>query len=215
MMKTEFDIETKLTKRLFYVDATPEKYTPEKVIECVAASYGYKLVPYKFQNRSEFDQIFKKQTDPIDILYISAHGKKDGIELEDKARKNSSFIDWDSLSSLICEAEGLGEETNIFLACCNGGFRRVALKFMSYCQSVDFVAGLPCELYSRREALAFHTFLDHINRGSDSSRIESAVTNAIDQQFKVYLRYEMDVEIALYHDGYDENHPFELIDDTT
>jgi hypothetical protein len=108
------------------------------------------------------------------------------------------FLSWSELALVICEAGGLSKQSTIYLGCCDGGFKRAALTLMAACPTIHQVAGLPCKLAIRREALAFHTFVDHVHRFSDASRISKAVSTATDHQFNVYNRHEMDAEIAAF-----------------
>jgi hypothetical protein len=147
---------------------------------------------------SNLKTISNMRRDPFDILYIAAHGDIDGIALEDRDKESSVFLSWSELALVICEAGGLSKQSTIYLGCCDGGFKRAALTLMAACPTIHQVAGLPCKLAIRREALAFHTFVDHVHRFSDASRISKAVSTATDHQFNVYNRHEMDAEIAAF-----------------
>ncbi|MEO0618784.1 MAG: hypothetical protein AAFZ01_05835 [Pseudomonadota bacterium] len=188
-----------MTKNILYIDATPDNAIPKQIIECVAKSFDYDVDCYTVTSRPALEKYFESiAVRKIDILYIAAHGNTDGIALQSKNGANQGFIDWRDLATIICAAEGLQQTSTLFLACCDGGFKRAALILMARCLDINTVAGLPCKLALSNEGLAFHTFVNHLHRNSDAQRIARAVTTATDQQFNIFFRHEMDAEIAQF-----------------
>jgi len=187
-------------KNILFVDATPDNKVPRKIIECIAESYGYDLEPKPYTNKLSFINDIQNSPRNIDILYIAAHGNIEGILLENHEKKNREFIDWRELSDIICAAGGLTKNSTVFLACCDSGFKRAALILMTRCPTINVVAGLPCKLSIQREGLVFHTFVDQLNRSKDAYSIAEAVKASTDHNLNIFIRQEMDAELAIFHE---------------
>lgn len=208
-------VAQKYKKTMIYIDAIRSKErdgepNAHKLIQCIwesqSDSFGdFNFAYHKYIEMSGLKLFFENYDEDAAIIYISSHGTQKGLNLESECGCGDCTMTWRELSLIICESDSLVEETCLFLGSCLGGFKRGALQIMSDCFFINNVSGLPCELVMRREALAFHVFCSHLDRKSDARRIENAVTIAIEQQFNVFVRSEMDVEIALYTAGYDEN----------
>ena len=189
-------------KNILYLDTTPDITEPPKVIKEIAEHYGYQVQYHSYFSRDSFESFIDSTSRPYEILYFASHGDPNGVQCGDQCQTGITGYTWPELGALFCRSQGLNENSTIFLASCDGGFKRGAMILMANCTKINAVAGLPCKIEVSNEAIIFHAFLRHLCKNSSSSQIEEAVTLVSGQQFKMFKRYEMDVEIGLFTNIY-------------
>jgi len=183
---------------ILYLDTTPDITEPPEIIKTVAAHYGYNVDYHRYYDQESFENYVQSAKRPFEILYFASHGDPKGVQCNNEHGSAIGDFSWPELGLLFCQAEGLNENSTILLASCDAGFKRGAMTLMANCDKINAVAGLPCKMEIQNEAIIFHTFLRHLCANSSAEQLESAVSNASGQQFKMYKRYEMDVEIGLF-----------------
>ena len=183
---------------ILYLDTTPDITEPPKVVVEIAKHYGYTVDYHRYYNRQSFESYVRSAERPFEILYFASHGDPGGVQCNNEMGSAIADFSWPDLGALFCEAGGLNENSTILLASCDAGFKRGAIILMANGLQINAVAGLPCKMEVQNEAIIFHTFLRHLCRNSSAQQIEDAVTLSSGQQFKMFKRYDMDVEIGLF-----------------
>lgn len=189
-----------MTKKdhILFIDATPDNKHPLPMIKAIAEGYGYDFSSRESYSESQILKDIENYERPIDILYIAAHGDEKGIEFQDHGGGTVGDIDWETLADTICLAGGLEEKSTIYLACCRGGYKNMALTLFGVCDTVCTVAGVACDLDLPTEALIFHTFLDNYRKNSDAKKTEQAIRVGCDHEFNIYKRVDHELDITLY-----------------
>ena len=187
-----------MSKSILYLNMTPDIEVGTELIEAVAKEYGYKIIKHDFHSRCSFEMFIKSAEQPFEVLYFASHGDANGVQCNDSLQSSIADFSWPELGELFCRAGGLTANSDILLASCDAGFKRGAMALMANCYKINTVAGLPCKVDAMNDALIFHTYMHQKRKYASASQIEQAVTVAAGQEFKVYSRFEMDVEIAQF-----------------
>jgi len=199
-----------MTKHILFIDVTPDNRHSSNSIEEIAKSYEYTYEYRQAHTKEGLLVDIRNYQRPFDILYIGAHGNKNGIGLQNQDGEDIGNLCWRELGQSICGSEGLQENSTVYLACCDGGFKRTALTIFGECLKVNIIAGVACDLNIRTEALVFHTFLEQIRKNNDAERTQKAVQAATDHQFNIFLRQDHDVEIGQFAYMYLGYNPFDI-----
>jgi len=99
-----------------------------------------------------------KNTEKLDILYISAHGNSKGFCNQD----NSININWLDLAYEICASDCLEDDAILLLSCCRGGLNEIAFDMFWSCPAISYVCGPRQEVESVESIIGFNILLFNI-----------------------------------------------------
>jgi len=129
----------------------------------------------------------------IDMVFVGAHSNMDLISNDNLGTETLS---WKEFADHLCGCDGITDKTKIYLGCCDGGFKNIALTLMSRCPKIYSVSGVPCVLNTKQSPLAFHALLYGLSINADDQHIARMVTAAIGLSFNIHSRIEMLGELA-------------------
>ena len=90
---------------------------------------------------------------PYDYIYVASHGNAEGIS------GNDYSVAWYEFADHVCVAETINDNCIFLLACCRGGFRRVAYDMFAGCPLIEYVFGPRWNLTKSDITTAFHIFI--------------------------------------------------------
>lgn len=129
----------------------------------------------------------------IDFLYLGAHGNHECF-----GEKTPPYTSWDDFASALCQSQRLNTDAVLFLGCCHGGLKKVAMTIFANCDQVRFVCGPRWKASKHEISVAVHVFLYNLLIGKEEPTIAAErCTSATGIAFPFYDRYELDTEIEL------------------
>ena len=89
-------------------------------------------------------------------------------------------------------------EATLFMGCCRGGMKTVALKLLKECDKIDYICGPSWNTKGRDLVTAFTTFsLNRLSNGEEPAIAAERASKATGQTFICYDRQELEAEIEL------------------
>ncbi len=129
----------------------------------------------------------------FEIIYLGAHADCSGF-----GESNGTLHPWENLGAAICGSDCMVPEGTLFLGCCRGGMKTVALKILKQCAKIDYVMGPNWKSKGGNLATAFAAFTRSrlINSDEPAEAAERA-SKAVGQVFTCYDRQELEAELEL------------------
>jgi hypothetical protein len=152
-----------------------------KEIEWVSQDDFYSQIPF---NGSE----------KFNLVYLAAHADMYGFG-ESEGR---TLHDWSDLATAICATSCMMPGATLFLGCCRGGMKTVALKIFKDCDQIDYICGPLWNTKGTKLIQAFNSFAEcKFAENLEPAAIRERMTSAAGQQFSCYDRQELESEIAM------------------
>lgn len=137
----------------------------------------------------ELEETFDKFRDDdakFDYFYLCAHGNTGEFGINDIG------VPWSQLALLICTRGILSENAMVLLACCKGGFYRVACELMASCLSINAVCGVTWTVLPEDLSAGFTVFVYNIEQKRAEPRYAAEkATLATDFTFKCTTRDDL------------------------
>lgn len=125
------------------------------------------------------------------IIYLGAHA--DGWGFGEQGLQSQG---WEVLGTAICESDCMLPEGTLFLGCCRGGMKTVALKILQQCDKIDYIFGPNWNTKGGDLVTAFTTYTrNRLTNGEEPSIAASRASEAAGQKFTCYDRQELEAEI--------------------
>jgi len=129
----------------------------------------------------------------FEIIYLGAHADGSGF-----GESNGIFYPWEKLAAAICASDCMIPEGTLFLGCCRGGMKTVALKILMQCARIDYIMGPNWKSKGGDLANAFATFTrSRLIDGDEPAKAAVRATEAAGQMFTCYDRQELEGELEL------------------
>jgi hypothetical protein len=146
-------------------------------------------------SRDDFlSQISKTPGEKFHLVYVAAHADMNGFG----ESGGYSLHDWDDLSSAICETSCMLPGATLFLGCCRGGMKTVALTMLKGCDQIDYICGPIWNTKGTRLIQAFNSFVEcKFAENLEPNAIRERMTSAAGQNFSCYDRQELEAEVAM------------------
>ena len=174
-------------KRLLLIRATTD-YSAEVVehMKQICNLLGIEFVLYDYVNLDDF-KAFATSEGSFDFLYLGAHGSHGCF-----GERCPPHTRWAGFGLAICESAILREGTVVFLGCCHGGLKRVALILFCNCPQIVTVCGPRWKVDQFDVALGLHTFLNNILIKMEEPDCAAARTQeATGRSFPIYNRFDL------------------------
>lgn len=183
--------------KLLFLQVTSDYDRLADSIKIIAHLFGYGFISHRYTTADELSDFLSGaqfQNEKVDLIYIGCHSNAECMAPSSDSAE-AERMKWSAVAVALCGCQGLSDNTKIILGGCSAGAKRVALTFMINCESIGYVAGVPCLLNGHQAPLALHTLLYGLSRQLDDTTIAANVSAAIGIQFRFYSRLEMDAEI--------------------
>jgi len=138
---------------------------------------------------------FRKQIsegEKYDFIYLGAHA--DGNGFGESA--TTALHSWESLAVEICSTECIRPNGTLFLGCCRGGMKAVAIKIFTNCDTIDYICGPHWKVTGNDLTAAFQAFVQsRIKKNEEPCKAAERATEACGFRFSCYDRQEFLPEI--------------------
>jgi hypothetical protein len=138
---------------------------------------------------------FERQMSPdkkYDFVYLGAHadgagfGQTHGVVLHP----------WESLAYAICSTNCILPGGTLFLGCCRGGMKTVALKILTACHTIDYICGPHWTVTGNELTAAFQAFVhSRVKKKEEPCKAADRATEACGFKFSCHDRQELEAEI--------------------
>src|SRR5882724_1790156 len=136
------------------------------------------------------NRVFGKK---FEIIYLGAHADGSGF-----GESNGTLHPWESLAAGICNSDCIVPEGTLFLGCCRGGMKMVALKILMQCAKIDYIVGPNWKSKGVDLVAAFVAFTRSRRRaGDEPAKAAACASEAAGQIFTCYERQELEAELEL------------------
>ena len=181
-------------KRLLFVKATKDYNEPViSHISSVCKLLDVEFIEYDFKTLSVFENDCK-DLGKFDFVYIAAHGNH--ACFGENAPLNHTR--WADFGVSLCTTEIMNSGSVLFLGCCNGGLKRVAMILFCNCPQITAVCGPKWKVTGHDVAVAIHCFLYNLLiSGEEPIVVAERTSLAVGYSFPIYDRYELESEIAI------------------
>jgi hypothetical protein len=158
-------------------------------------SRGVEIDLFEWQNFAHFEQTFRGAR--YDLLYLSSHATVDGFG------NNPWENPWSEFAQVICSTDCMHPEAVLFLACCRGGLKTLALNMLSVCNKIDYIVGPVWKAKGGDITNAFRAFCECCYSKKDGTReapckIAQCLSEAGGQAFACYDRIDMEGELEMF-----------------
>ena len=130
----------------------------------------------------------------FDLVYLAAHAGVHGFgESGGFAQHN-----WDDLANAICWSTCMLPGATLFLGCCRGGMKTVALSILKGCDQIDYICGPVWNTKGTKLIQAFNSFAEcKFAENLEPTAIRERMTSAAGQHFSCFDRQELESEVAM------------------
>lgn len=144
------------------------------------------------------DDFLKQVGSPSDqkynLVYLAAHADTHGFG----ESGGFSLYPWDDLANAICCSACMLPGATLFLGCCRGGMKTVALTILRGCDQIDYICGPVWTTKGTKLIQAFNSFAEcKFAENLEPAIIRERMTSAAGQQFSCYDRQELEAEVAM------------------
>jgi hypothetical protein len=127
-----------------------------------------------------------------DFIYLGAHADGNGFGQNDK----TALHPWETLAVEICTTDCIRPNGTLFLGCCRGGMKAVAIKILSNCNTIDYICGPHWKVAGNDLTAAFQAFVQsRIRKREEPCKAAERATEACGFRFSCYDRQELLPEI--------------------
>jgi hypothetical protein len=162
-----------------------------KVVKDFLHNMGIKLHEVEWLSLDDFqNQMSPEQK--YDFVYLGAHADGTGFGEKDGATLHA----WSDLANAICFTDCILPGGTLFLACCRGGMKTVALKILTTCQKIDYICGPHWKVTGNDLTAAFQAFVhSRVGKNEEPCKAADRATEACGFKFSCYDRQELQAEI--------------------
>ncbi len=126
------------------------------------------------------------------IVYLGAHADGNGFG------ETGRFESWETLGLAICGSDCMEPEGTLFLGCCRGGMKTVALKILQQCNKIDYIFGPNWNTKGGDLVTAFTAYTrNRLSNGEEPAVAAKRASEAAGQKFTCYDRQELEAELEL------------------
>lgn len=186
-----------MPKRLLFIRATKD-YDTELVEHIKGACTLLKVdfIEHTFTDVAAFEA-YTKTSGKFDFLYIAAHGNHSCFG----ENHPLSTTRWADFGLSLCLTQIMQPGSVIFMGCCHGGLKRVALILFTNCPQIASVCGPKWKISRHEVAVAIHVFLHNLLIAEEEPIVAAERTAAaLGSSFPFYDRYELESDIAIMLD---------------
>jgi hypothetical protein len=180
-----------MCKRLLFLKATND-YEQQLVdhLKSVCSLLAVDFIEHQYADLSSFES-YAKTAGKFDCLYIAAHG-------DHRCFGDAKDTRWADFAIVLCRAEVMNPNSIIFMGCCYGGLKRVALILFVSCPQITSVCGPKWTVDTANVPVALHTFLYNLLIAKEEPILAAERASAsIGLSFPIYDRHELEAEVAL------------------
>lgn len=139
-------------------------------------------------------QMGKPDSPKFNLVYLAAHADMYGFG----ETGGFALHSWDDLANAICISSCMLPGATLFLGCCRGGMKTVALSILKGCDQIDYICGPLWNTKGTKLIQAFNSFAEcKFAEDLEPSAIRERMTNAAGQHFSCYDRMELESEVAM------------------
>lgn len=139
-------------------------------------------------------QIGEPSEQKFNLVYLAAHADTYGFG----EVGGFSLYPWDDLANAICMSGCMLPGATLFLGCCRGGMKTVALSILRGCDQIDYICGPVWTTKGTKLIQAFNSFAEcKFAENLEPALIRERMTSAAGQQFSCYDRQELESEVAM------------------
>jgi len=142
---------------------------------------------------SQDDFIAKVGDNKFKIIYVGAHADGKGFGDNNKG----VWHDWQTLALSICISDCMVPEGVLFMGCCRGGMKTIALQIFKVCNRIDYIVGPNQKAKGGDLVAAFTAFVRDLKNGAAPIEATERATGATGDQYTCHDRQELDVELTL------------------
>jgi hypothetical protein len=160
------------------------------LIKALLNNLGIGLKIVEWVSAHDFEQ--QMGVAKYDFIYLGAHadsygfGQGAGVELQS----------WETLALAICETDCIKPGGTLFLGCCRGGMKTVAIKIMQQCGKIDQICGPFWSLTGNQITEAFHVFVKTlVGEAKDPVTAADRASQASNCKFLCYERLDLAGEL--------------------
>jgi hypothetical protein len=162
-----------------------------KVVKDILHNMGIELREVEWLSQDDFEKQISPDT-KYDFVYLGAHADGTGFGEKDGATLHA----WESLANAICATDCILPGGTLFLACCRGGMKTVALKILTTCQRIDYICGPHWKVTGNDLTAAFQAFVhSRVKKNEEPCKAADRATEACGFKFSCYDREELEAEI--------------------
>ena len=164
----------------------------ETLIRTVLGNLGIGLTVVEWVSADDFKtQVTQKK---YDFIYLGAHADSFGFG----QNASTALHPWAELALAICETDCIKPGGTLFLGCCRGGMKTVAIKIMTQCQKIDQICGPFWTLAGNDITKAFHIFVEALVRQKeDPVTAADRASQASNCKFLCYERLDLAGDLAM------------------
>lgn len=181
-------------KRCLFLRASASACGAEvTTIRQMLSNLGISMVEIEWLSHEDFCAQMKDQ-DKFDVVYLGAHADGHGFG------ETQDFPDhpWEELSGAICSSDCMLPNGFLFLGCCRGGMKTVALKILQHCDKIDYICGPNWKTDGGKLTTAFQTFLQNLIKDKNEPAVAAKrASDATGRTFSCYDRQELEAEIEM------------------
>lgn len=134
----------------------------------------------------------------FDYIYLCTHGNTNCF-LADMSG-HEEYIKWADFSSELCIRGMLSDSGIVLLACCKGGFSKVAYDIFACCNTVNYICGIKWSIAPWDITTGFVVFIHNMETKKAEPRYAALkASQATDYTFHCYDRDEIETNPAYYH----------------
>ena len=133
-------------------------------------------------------------SEKFDLVYLAAHADMYGFG----ESGGFSLHKWDDLANAICSSSCMLPGATLFLGCCRGGMKTVALSILKGCDQIDYICGPLWNTKGTKLIQAFNSFAEcKFAENLEPVAIKERMTSAAGQHFSCFDRQELESEVAM------------------
>lgn len=180
---------------LFISTVRDNRLEREQVIGQLQAQ-GVDVTVHEWQSIEHFQYTFQQDAG-YDLLYLSSHADDTGFG------ENPWDNPWDEFATAVCVSDCMLPEATLFLACCRGGMKTVALNLLSVCNKIDYIVGPEWKAKGADISNAFRAYCECCYTRKDGTKeppccIEKELTKAAGQTFACYDRVALECDLEIF-----------------
>jgi hypothetical protein len=182
-----------LNQNCLFVRASSSACGEVQSVRDTLAPFGIGLKEVEWLSHEDFcSQI--AGSEKFKFIYLGAHADSFGFGEIDATALHA----WEHLANAICASDCIIPGGTLFLGCCRGGIKTVALKILTKCPKIDYICGPNWNTKGSALMLAFSTFISSRERDKQEPAIAAErATHATGQKFTCHDRQELEAEVAL------------------
>jgi len=140
-----------------------------------------------------YSQIPFNSSEKYNLVYLAAHADMNGFG----ESEGFSLHKWDDLANAICGTSCMLPGATLFLGCCRGGMKTVALNILKGCDQIDYICGPIWNTKGTKLIHAFNSFVEcKFAENLEPTAIRERMTSASGQHFSCFDRQELESEVA-------------------